>query len=383
MALDCSYDEMSILSIIALAGTFFIAFAITALLVPPVRRLCVRRGWLALPGGRRTHARPTPSVGGIAIYMGFVLTLLGTFAFDALDPALRRSPFEALRLLLLLLGGTLIFLVMWLDDVRELPPLPKFLAQALAGLIAVGPFLWDHSRYPDVLGAPTEASGIVLTAFNFPFVGQVALWDYSPWLAVGATVLWLGWMTNTINFSDGLDGLAAGVSLIAAVMLALNALLQPHPQFTIALLPFALAGACAGFLLFNFPPARIFMGDSGAEFLGYALGVCAIIGGAKLATALLVLGVPILDVAWLIIARSAAGRSPAHSGRDHLHLRLRDLGFSNRQIVVFYYALSASFGLIGVFDFDRRLKLAALVLLGLIVAVAIVYVGRRTQPAMR
>jgi UDP-N-acetylmuramyl pentapeptide phosphotransferase/UDP-N-acetylglucosamine-1-phosphate transferase len=374
---------MPILNIVFLALTFFAAFAATALLVPPVQRLCVRRGWLAQPGGRRTHAWPTPNVGGIALYLGFVLALAGTFVLGALDPTLRRSPFETLRLALLLLGGTLIFLVMWLDDVRELPPPPKFAAQALAGLIAVGPFLWDHTRYPDALGAPTEASGIVLTAFNFPFVRQVALWDYSPWLAIGATVLWLGWMTNTINFSDGLDGLAAGVSLIAAAMLALNALLQPHPQYTIALLPLALAGACAGFLLFNFPPARIFMGDSGAEFLGYALGVCAIIGGAKLATVLLVLGVPILDVAWLIVARSAAGRSPAHSGRDHLHFRLRDLGFSNRQIVVFYYVLSASFGLIGVFDFDRRLKLAALVLLGLIVAGAIVYVGRRGIVAAR
>jgi UDP-N-acetylmuramyl pentapeptide phosphotransferase/UDP-N-acetylglucosamine-1-phosphate transferase len=125
------------------------------------------------------------------------------------------------------------------------------------------------------------------------------------------------------------------------------------------------------------------MGDSGAQLLGYVLGVSAIIGGAKLATVLLVLGVPILDVAWLIVARSAAGRSPAHSGRDHLHFRLRDLGFSNRQIVVFYYALSASFGLVGVFDFDRRLKLAALVLLGIIVAAAIVYASRRAALAAR
>jgi UDP-N-acetylmuramyl pentapeptide phosphotransferase/UDP-N-acetylglucosamine-1-phosphate transferase len=374
---------MTLLTSAALILTFAAAIAITALLVPPVQRLCERRGWLALPGGRRAHARPTPDVGGIAIYAGFVLALLGSLALGALDPALRRSPFELLRLLLLLIGGTLIFLVMWIDDVRELPPLPKFVAQAAAGLIAVGPYLWDHTRYPDVLGELTEARGIVLTAFKFPFVDQVSLWDYSPWLAIGATVLWLGWMTNTINFSDGLDGLAAGVSLIAAVLLALNALLQPHPQFTIALLPLALAGASAGFLLFNFPPARIFMGDSGAEFLGYMLGICAIIGGAKLATVLLVLGVPILDVAWLIVARSAAGRSPAHSGRDHLHFRLRDLGFSNRQIVVFYYALSASFGLIGVFNFDNRLKLAALLLLGVIVAAAIVYVGRRAAVAAR
>src|SRR5262245_23478082 len=116
---------MSLLIIFALCGTFAAALAITALLVPPVYRLCERRGWLARPGGRRTHARPTPNVGGIAIYLGIVLTLLGTFVLGALDPALRRTPFETLRLGLLLLGGTLLFLVMWRDDVVELPPLPK------------------------------------------------------------------------------------------------------------------------------------------------------------------------------------------------------------------------------------------------------------------
>src|SRR5215470_5880643 len=167
---------MSLSTIAALVLTFGLAFTVTALLVPPVRRLCERRGWLALPGGRRMHSHPTPNIGGIAIYAGFVLALGGTFVLGALDPALRRSPFETLRLLLLLLGSTLIFLVMWLDDVRELPPLPKFAAQALAGLIAVGPYLWDHTRYPDVLGDRTEASGIVLTAFKFPFINQVNLW---------------------------------------------------------------------------------------------------------------------------------------------------------------------------------------------------------------
>jgi UDP-GlcNAc:undecaprenyl-phosphate/decaprenyl-phosphate GlcNAc-1-phosphate transferase len=356
--------------------TFCIAFVATALLVPPVMRLCQRRGWLARPGGRRLHAQPTPNVGGIAIYGGFVLALLCTFAFDRF---LLRSEFEQLRLALLLAGGTLIFLVMWLDDLRELPPLPKFVAQALAALIAVGPFVWDHTLYPP----GDQAWGIILTAFQFPFVEQVNLYNISPWLAIIATIFWIGWMTNTINFVDGIDGLAAGVSLIAALALAFNALRQDPPQATIALLPLALAGACAGFLLFNFPPARIFMGDSGAEFLGYVLGVSAIIGGAKLATVLLVLGVPILDVAWLIVSRALAGRSPAQGGRDHLHLRLRDLGFSTRQIVIFYYALSASFGVLGISGAEPRLKLLALLLLALIVAAVIVYVSRRSAATAR
>src|SRR3954447_15366052 len=119
---------MSMGTIAILALTFLVAFATTALLVPPVMRLCQRRGWLARPGGRRLHARPTPNVGGIAIYGGFVLALLAPLAFDRF---LLRSNFEQLRPAPAAAGGTLIFLVMWLDDVRELPPLPKFVAQAL------------------------------------------------------------------------------------------------------------------------------------------------------------------------------------------------------------------------------------------------------------
>jgi UDP-N-acetylmuramyl pentapeptide phosphotransferase/UDP-N-acetylglucosamine-1-phosphate transferase len=371
---------MDLLTTTILIGTFLAALAATALLVPPVMRLSERRGWVQFPGGRRQHARPTSNVGGIAIYAGFVVALLLTLA---LDSVVRRSGLELLRIGLLLAGGTLIFLVMWLDDVVELPPLPKFIAQALAGLIAVGPYLWDHTRYPDALGALTEARGIVLTAFNLPFVGQVSLWDVSPWLAIAATVFWVGWMTNTINWSDGIDGLAAGVSLIAALFLALKSLFQQPAQLTVALLPLALAGACAGFLLFNFPPARIFMGDSGAEFIGYVLGVSAIVGGAKLATVLLVLGVPILDVAWLIVSRALAGRSPAHGGRDHLHLRLQDMGFSTRQVVIFYYALSASFGALGIAETEPRVKLVALGLLALLVACVLIYVSRRSAAPAR
>ncbi|MCS6840530.1 MAG: undecaprenyl/decaprenyl-phosphate alpha-N-acetylglucosaminyl 1-phosphate transferase [Roseiflexus sp.] len=368
---------MSLLTITALISAFLIAFVVTALTVPPVIRLCERRGWVQRPGGRRTHARPTANVGGIAIYAGFVTALLATFIFSTIDPALRRSEFEVLRIGLLLTGGTLIFLVMWLDDVIELPWLPKLIAQIGAALIAVGPYLWDQRRYPDALGLLTEARGILLTAFNAPFVGQVSLWDVSPWLAILATVFWLGWMANTINWSDGLDGLAAGVSLIAAVMLALHALRLDPPQMTIALLPLALAGACAGFLIFNLPPARIFMGDSGAEFLGFMLGVSAIIGGAKLATVLLVLGVPLLDVAWLIVARTASGKQPMHGGRDHLHYRLLDSGMSPRQVLALYWGLSAGFGLLGIADISPSAKLVGLALLVLIGIGLMAYAARR------
>ena len=358
---------------IVLVGMFVLAFAISALMVPVVQRLCLRHGWVQHPGGRRLHKQATANVGGIAIYFGSMVALVASLLLTRLDSALARSQLELLRIGLVILGGTLIFLVMWRDDVVELPWLPKFIAQVGAALLVVGPFLWDHQRYPDQQGLLTEARGVILTAFNVPFAGQIDLYAISPWLAIIATIFWVGWMSNTINWSDGLDGLAAGISLIASVMLALHAIRLNPPQYTIALLPLALAGACAGFLVFNFPPARIFMGDSGAEYLGFMLGVSAIIGGAKLATVLLVLGVPILDVIWLIVSRTLSGRSATTGGRDHLHLRLRDLGFSQRQIVVFYYGLSASFGLIGVSGASPALKLLALMLLAAIGAAVIGY----------
>ncbi|KAB8142366.1 undecaprenyl/decaprenyl-phosphate alpha-N-acetylglucosaminyl 1-phosphate transferase [Chloroflexia bacterium SDU3-3] len=365
---------------LALVAIFFLSLITTAMAIPPVIRLCQRRGWVAAPGGRRLHARPTPTIGGIAMFEGFAVAMLATFALD-MAGVIERSSFETERIFLALLGSALLFGVMWVDDVVELAPKPKLAAQIAAALIAVGPFLWDHSRAPDAAGALTEAHGVVLTAFNAPFVGQVSLWNISPWLAIGATVFWIIGMSNTVNLVDGLDGLAAGVSLIAALVLSIKAIVLG--QLTVALLPLAIAGACLGFLVFNFPPARIFMGDTGAHLLGFALAVSAIMGGAKLATALLVLGVPILDVAWLIVSRTLGGQGVAHAGRDHLHYRLLDLGYTPRQIVLFYYTLSASFGMLGIAVTPLVVKLIALLFLAAIVGFVLLYISRRTNLAAK
>lgn len=363
--------------LLALVLSAALALILTAALVPLIKRLSERYGWVQYPGGRRQHRRPTSNIGGLSMYAGFSLTVVLSLLLDVF-PEFARTPFEKLRIGLLLLGSSLLFLVMLVDDIRELPPLPKLLAQIGSALIAVGPYLWDQQRYANPEGALTEARGIILTAFNFPGIGQISLWNVTPWLAIGVTIFWIVGMSNTINFSDGMDGLAGGISLIASLMLALHAI--NLGQYTIALLPLALAGACAGFLLFNFPPASIFMGDCGAHLLGYVLGVSAIIGGAKLASALLLLGVPILDVAWLIVSRLLGQRSPAHAGRDHLHHRLLDAGFTPRQILAFYYTLSLSFGLLGVSQgASGAVKLIALMLLGVIVAVVLVFLARRTR----
>ncbi|MEI7769239.1 MAG: MraY family glycosyltransferase [Chloroflexales bacterium] len=367
---------------LALSLTLLTALVVTVALTPPLIRLSVRQGWVARPGPRHVHREPTPTVGGLAMIGGFAAALLLSFALERLDPALTRSPFEHLRLGLLLVGTALVAMVSLIDDLRDLPALPRLGVHVVAALIAVGPYLWDHTLYADALGAPTEASGIILTAFNFPLLNQIPLHQISPWLAIGATIFWVVGMQNMVNWADGLDGLAGGVTLIAAATLALHTMQLHPPQHTVAMLPLALAGACAGFLIFNFYPARIFMGDVGAMTIGYILGLSAIIGGAKLATALLVMGVPLIDMAWLILSRTYQGGSAAHAGRDHLHHRLLDIGLSQPQVVLCYYTLSVTFGAIALLDFFTPLmKLAALLLLGMLVIGIMRYAARRRPSA--
>jgi len=184
---------------------------------------------------------------------------------------------------------------------------------------------------------------------------------------------------NTVNWLDGLDGLAAGVALIFGAIL-FTAMVrttpqQPQPQLSLALLPAALIGATLGFLPFNLHPARVFLG-SGALYLGYVLGSLGIIGGAKVATVLLMLAVPILDVAWLIVSRIRRGQPPTRGGRDHLHFRLLDLGLSPRAIVLLYYAVCAVFGALALVIEGRLIKLIAMGLLASVILGALALLSK-------
>jgi UDP-GlcNAc:undecaprenyl-phosphate GlcNAc-1-phosphate transferase len=367
-----------------MAGVIAAAIAVIAgvcalIATPLVIRLCIQRGWVVQPGGRRTHSGAMPTIGGIAMYVAFVVALLASWVAGWYVPELQRTERDTLRLGLLAIGATMTFVVMWIDDVVELHWIPKFAVNVLAGVVAVGPFLWEQALYADAAGQLTQANGIVFLGFNMPFGEYVDFYAVSPWLAILVTVFWLGLMANTVNWIDGVDGLAAGVSAIAGLMLGIHALLLTPAQYTVAVVPLALAGAAAGFLWYNFPPAKVFMGDAGAEFLGFVLGVSAIMGGAKLATVLLVLGVWILDVAWLIVSRMMAGRSPTQSGRDHLHQRLTDAGFAPKQIAVFFYTLSITFGVLGIADIGATGKLWALVLL-LVVGIVTIGYAIKIQP---
>ena len=188
------------------------------------------------------------------------------------------------------------------------------------------------------------ALGIGVTLINNPLGSDVI--RFSEPFSVGFTLFWIVGMINSINWIDGLDGLSTGIALIASVTLGLISLSTQVGQPLIAVLCFALAGALAGFLRWNFHPAKIFSGTSGVQFVGYTLAVLSILGSAKVAVALLVLGVPIIDTFWIIVGRVSRGGSPFAPDRSHIHHRLLDLGLSHRDTVLVIYGICAVLGVI-------------------------------------
>jgi UDP-GlcNAc:undecaprenyl-phosphate GlcNAc-1-phosphate transferase len=334
---------------------FAIALIISAVVTPLARLLGLRLGLVDHPGGRRQHVGAISRVGGVALYAGFTAAVLAAVLLPAGWFPPRLDPKETTRLAGLLVGTGLIFLFGLLDDRYQFSSWPQYLAQFLSCFIAIG-------------------TVIFIERVNRPFGGAQIVF---PWPVVWLlTIFWFMGMMNTVNWLDGLDGLAAGVGAIMSAFLAIHMIREG--QLSVALLPVALLGATLGFLPFNFNPARVFMGSSGSYFLGWALAALGIIGGAKVATVLLVMGLPILDVAWLIFYRWRRGGKVSAGGRDHLHYRLLDLGLSQRQIVLGYYAWCLAFGALALWLENRLYKLIALLVLGGIALVLFVWASRRS-----
>jgi UDP-GlcNAc:undecaprenyl-phosphate GlcNAc-1-phosphate transferase len=311
------------------------------------------RGIVDRPGPRRRHRGVIPRTGGLALFVAF---MAGALLAQWL-PVPRLDPKELVRFLGIALGTTLLFVVGYVDDRRELRPGPQYLAQAGAALVAVL-FLVFIERVMN------------------PFIDDLTEFPY--WFTVAFSLAWMVGMINTINFLDGIDGLAAGVGAIVSAVLALHMLREG--QHSVALLPLALLGATLGFLPFNLPPARIFLG-SGAWILGYAIATLGIAAGAKLALLLMVLGIPIVDVAWLILSRLRAGQSIGQADRRHLHFRLLDAGLSQRQVLLLYYGYCIFLGVAALLISSRLLKLLALIVLGLGTLGLLAWLARKTLPA--
>ena len=343
---------------IVLVLAFAVAAVLSYVLTFPQRRLALRFGFVDLPDDRRKHEGPRPRLGGASMLLAFVAALLAT-----------RQPFDG-KLIAIIAAAALLVVAGAFDDKRQ--PTQHDLgaaAQLAVQLIAAGTAVFAGVTILDVRD-PTAGG---------PFGGVIAL---PLWAGALLSLFWIAGMVNTVNFLDGLDGLAGGVVAIAAAILAFVSL--KLGQRDVALLCLALAGAAAGFLPHNLYPARIFMGTSGAWFLGFVLAALAIIGGAKLATALLVVGVPVLDVALLILLRVLA-RQPIWQGdRRHLHHRLLDTGLGQRGTVLLYYSLSAAFGLYALAFTNNRsvglgLKIYGLAILMGVMAAILVFLRRRQR----
>jgi UDP-GlcNAc:undecaprenyl-phosphate GlcNAc-1-phosphate transferase len=335
---------------------FVVSLTLALGLTPLSTRIGRGLGIVDQPGGRRTHAGNVPRTGGIALFGGFIGGAALIFIFWR-----PTNPEDVRRLVAVVAGTVSVFLFGLWDDRCELPAWPQFAAQGLAALIAIAGTVFIE-RFTNPL-----SNELVVIPDMVPFFGWA--------LVVAITVFWVIGMMNTVNWLDGLDGLATGVGLIAAIMFAIHS--YRLGQLEIALFPTALAGACLGFLPFNFYPARLFLGTAGAMVLGYALATLSILAPARIATALLVLGIPIVDVAWLIFSRWRRGTSPARAGRDHLHHRLLDLGLSQRQIVVTYYLFCLLFGGLALVAPSRIFKLIALLVLSAGTLIALWWLSRR------
>ena len=308
--------------------------------------LSKRLGVIDQPAPRRANMPLKPRGAGLALFLAFAFGLTFSYSLDVV-----RFSQETERLLLLLAGAGFITGVTLYDDIAGMAPLPKFCFQVTAAALVI---------FPRFQG---EGHGIVIESFNSPFGGQVEL-ALVP--AVLFTLFWFVGMMNTINFVDGLDGLAGSVTFVACAILFVHTYYL-EPQFTISLLAVILGATTTGFLVFNWHPSKVIMGDAGAYFLGFTLGGIAIVGGAKIATALLVLGVPILDVASVIVTRLVRHGSPAVADRVHLHYRLLDRGWSHTRVTLFVAAVSAAFGGAGLLLPNSESKLIALGAIGLLV----------------
>lgn len=352
-----------------IAAIIFVAtVGCTVFFVWQVRRIAVRLGLFGRMGDRHLHSRALPRIGGVGIFLGFFVGVAVSFALPVL-----RFPNEVARIVLMLIGAMLIFFVMLADDLIELAAFPRLLWQFGAAALVVLPRL----------NGPN--SGIVIGSVPHPFHLRLADSLNLPLaVAIPFTLLWIVGMTNAINWIDGVDGLSSGIVFIASAVLFIHTYFRPHasPQFTISLLPLALGGAVLGFLPFNWHPSRIIMGDCGAMFLGYALAVASIIGGAKIATTLLVLIVPLLNIAWVILDRLRHGRNPMRADRRHLHDRLLDLGWSQRQVAAAAYGICALFGVIALL-FDKQVKFYIFSAIGATLLIALVALVMRGPPGRR
>lgn len=322
---------------------FLVAVVISFVATPVVIKMAKRFGFIDVPKDeRRVHKKPIPLSGGLAMYISFLVSVI---IFTDLSK----------EVIGLLIGATIIVVSGLVDDKVGLSPKKKLAFQIIASAILV-------------------YCGVKIEFLNNPLrIGEPVI--YFDLFVIPVTIFWITGITNTINLIDGLDGLAAGVSMICSI--SLSAIAYKFGYMQVAIIGMVLAGSCLGFLPFNFNPAKIFMGDTGALFLGFILAYISIEGIMKSAAVLtiivpvLILGVPVFDTTFAMIRRKLSGKSIVEADKGHLHHRLLATGLSQRQTVLVLYAISIIFGLIAniISNFNPNVALILAILVFVIVII--------------
>ena len=329
-----------------IAIAFLLAFIATFVSTPWTMRIAKKLGAVDMPKDeRRVHNKPMPRLGGLAIIVGFVVSMIYLMFVLAIEneTSIFNTSMLGVNLFGFFIGGLVLITVCVIDDVKQIKPYIKLIAQIIAAICVV-------------------MSGTRIIQIDIPFLQGVGLNEA---FSIVLTMGWIVGVTNAINLIDGLDGLATGVSAISAISLLIVFLLSavqlqvadPALQVAIILVT-ALAGALLGFLPFNFNPAKTFMGDAGANFLGYSLAVISILGTAKTYTAIviaspiIILALPIFDTLFTMGRRILSGKSIMQADRGHLHHRLMDVGFTHRQSVLLLYGITAVLGMFAVILLD-------------------------------
>lgn len=340
---------------------FIFASAVTVVLVPVIKRIAYRFQVLDFPlAERKIHKKPTPLLGGVAVGLAFLLGLsLYLFSGHADFSIIPARFFAAIfiSIVILTLGGIL-------DDKYSLSAKVTWVFPGLASAVCV------------FLGI-----GVGITSISNPFGGTISIDQVYLGLPLSAvfSFVWLLGMTYTTKILDGMDGLVSGIGIIGSFTLFFLSLTEKVNQPMTAMLSLLLAGALLGFLFYNFNPASIFLGEAGSTMVGFLLGLFSIILGGKIATALLVMGIPILDVAWAIVRRLVSGVSPFSGDRKHLHFRLLDIGLNQRQSVYVLWGISAVFGFTAVFlqGLGKLVALLILFVVMIVLAIGVVLVYKR------
>lgn len=304
--------------LLIVGAALLVAIAVSFLMCPLVKSFAYKIGAIDVPkDNRRMHKKPVPRLGGLAIFMGFMVSIL---LFASIDHEMQG----------ILLGAVIIVVLGVVDDMTPLRAYFKFFVQIVAALVAV-------------------FHGVVIETLSNPNIfSQSPYWNLG-WIAIPVTVLWIVGITNAVNLIDGLDGLACGVSTISALTMLVIALLVSESG--VAVIMASLVGACLGFMPYNRNPAKMFMGDTGSTFLGYILATISIQGLFKyyaivsFAVPFLILGLPMFDTLFAIIRRLAHGQNPMAPDRGHIHHRLIDMGLNQKQAVAALYVVSSILGL--------------------------------------